>query len=87
MRVWIGYEYMYVQGIVPRFAARPKTCTGAARTLTSLGGEPGAATLGDLLDGELAADFSCRYAQITLNFTGNHEILGAVPRIVSAGSI
>ncbi|HGL4258710.1 TPA: hypothetical protein ACKE3D_002396 [Burkholderia dolosa] len=86
---WFGddYDYMYVQGIVPRFAARPKTCTGAARTLTSLGGEPNAATLGDLLDGELAADFSCRYAQVTFNFTGNHEILGAVPRIVSAGSI
>jgi hypothetical protein len=40
-----------------------------------------------MYDGELPADFSCRYAQITLNFTGNHEILGAVPRVAPAGSI
>ncbi|WP_321944532.1 hypothetical protein [Burkholderia cenocepacia] len=86
---WFGddSDYMYVQGIVPRFAARPTTCTGSAQTLAWLGDKPGMVALSDMYDGELAADFSSRYASITLNFTGNHEIVGAVPRIVGAGSI
>ncbi|KVM70123.1 hypothetical protein WJ60_09815 [Burkholderia ubonensis] len=86
---WFGddFEFMYVQGVVPRFASRPTACTGSARMLSSLGGDSEAAPLGDMYDGELGADFSCRYAQVILNFTGNHEILGAVPRVVSAGSI
>lgn len=86
---WFGddSDYMYVSGIVPRFGAMPATCSGSAQTVSQLGGAPSVEALGDMYDGELAADFSCRYAQITLNFTGNHEILGALPRIQSAGSI
>jgi hypothetical protein len=86
---WFGddSDYMYVAGIVPRFGAQPTACSGTAAALSSLGGTPTAETIGDMYDGELAADFSCRYAQITLNFTGNYEILGAVPRIQPAGSI
>lgn len=86
---WFGddYNYMYVQGIVPRFRQVPTTCTGSANALSQLGSTPVAQTMGDMLDGELAADFACRYAQVTLNFTGNHEILGAVPRIIDAGAL
>ncbi|CAM2155429.1 conserved hypothetical protein [Paraburkholderia tropica] len=86
---WFGddSDYMYVSGVLPRFAAVPTTCSGSAQSLSQLGGAATAQTLGTIYDGELAADFSARYAQITLNFTGNHEILGALPRIQSAGSL
>lgn len=85
---WFGddSEYMYVAGVVPRFLQQPTACTGTAAALSSLGGTPTPQVLGDMFDGELAADFSSRYAQVTLNFVGGHEILGAVPRIISAGS-
>jgi hypothetical protein len=86
---WFGddSDYMYVQGVLPRFAVQPTACSGSASTASSLGAASTVQSLGDMYDGELPADFSCRYAQITLNFTGNHEILGAVPRVAPAGSI
>lgn len=85
---WFGDDsaYMYVQGIVPRFLTQPTACTGSAQSVSSLGSAPTPQTLGDMFDGELAADFAARYAQVKLSFTGAHEILGAVPRIQSAGS-
>jgi hypothetical protein len=86
---WFGddYTYMYVQGVVPRFNQVPTTCTGTALVTSQLGSNGIPQTLGDMYDGELAADFSTRYASVTLSFTGNHEILGAVPRIINAGAM
>jgi len=86
---WFGddSDYSYVAGIIPRFSRQPSTCSGAAVSVSSLGGATTSQTLGDMYDGELAADFSARYTSVTLNFTGDHEILGAIPRILQAGSI
>lgn len=86
---WFGddLQNMSVQGVVPRFVKAPATCTGTAQSVRMLGETPTPQTVGELYDGELACDFDSRYAQITLNFTGDHEILGAVPRITPAGSL
>lgn len=89
---WFGddYEYQYVAGIVPRFKKIPTTCSGIARLQRNLNpdGPPDAQSpLAAMLDGELACDYSTRWTQITLNFTGTHEILGAVPRTQPAGYI
>lgn len=87
---WFGddYSYMYLQGVIPRFKQQPASCTGSAQSIAQLG-SPNITqqTMGNLYDGELACDFSCRYASVTLNFTGNHEIMGAVPRLIAAGAI
>lgn len=89
---WFGDDmvYQYVQGIVPRFKKRPLTCSGVARSQSVLDSDnPPDQTimLPEVYDGEIACDFSTRWTQITLNFTGDHEILGAVPRVQAAGFI
>lgn len=85
---WFGddYTYQYLQGVSPRFRSQPTSCTATAQTIKSLGGTATDQTLGALYDGELAADFSFRYCSVTFNFTGNHEIMGAMPRTIPAGS-
>jgi hypothetical protein len=88
---WFGddYAYQYVQGIIPRFKQRPTTCSGSAALMANLGeGSPDSVvTLPAMYDGEIACDFSTRWVSLTLNFTGTHEILGAVPRVTDAGFI
>jgi hypothetical protein len=89
---WFGddYDYQYVLGIVPRFKKIPTSCNGTARTQRHLDSDSAAdqtITLPNMFDGEIACDFSTRWTQIILNFTGTHEILGAVPRTIPAGSI
>lgn len=89
---WFGddYDYQYVMGIVPRFKKRPTTCSGMALTQRNLDADgPADRTiiLPEIFDGEIACDFSTRWTQLTLNFTGNHEILGAIPRVQPAGSM
>lgn len=87
---WLGDDYNYIDylGFVPRFSQVPTTCTGSANTLSSLGqANPTNWPLGALYDGEMAADFSARYCQLSLAFTGNHELLGLSPRLGQAGEI
>ena len=88
-------DYMSCQGIVPRFTQQPLSCTGAAFTMANLGAAGGGGlgdattewSLGAWYDGVLAGDFSARWAQIQLNFTGNHEIVGMFPQTSPAGEI
>lgn len=88
---WLGDDYSYIDylGFLPRFSQAPATCVGLANTVAQLGQQalPTNWTLGSWYDGELAADFSARYAQVQLSFTGNHEILGLTPRVGIAGEI
>jgi hypothetical protein len=86
---WFGddSDYTYIQGILPRFKQAPETCNGKIALLKTLGTAPNVVNLPDIYDGEIACDVSARWSSITLNFTGNHEILGAIPRIESAGAI
>lgn len=88
---WLGDDFSYVDylGYLPRFSQAPTTCTGVANTQASMGLQalPTQWNLGSLYDGELAADFSARYAQVQLSFTGNHEIMGITPRVGVAGEI
>jgi hypothetical protein len=87
---WFGddSDYTYIAGILPRFSALPESCSGTAKTLAQLGGNNFQNwTLGDLYDGEMPGDLSGRWIQISLNFTGNHEILGAFPNAQQAGEI
>jgi hypothetical protein len=81
-------DYSYIQGILPRFLHQPATCSGSATLLKSMGSNtPTVVNLPEMYDGEIACDFSSRWTSITLNMTGNHEILGALPRLESAGAI
>lgn len=88
---WIGDDFNYVDylGLLPRFSQAPNSCVGTAATQSSLGSNtaPTQWNLGSWYDGELAADFSARYSQISLAFTGNHEILGITSRVGIAGEI
>jgi hypothetical protein len=86
---WFGddSDFTYIQGILPRFNAAPQSCTGSAALLKILGGTPTHVNLPAWYDGEIACDFSSRWTSITLNFTGDHEILGAMPRMESSGAI
>lgn len=86
---WFGddNEYSYVQGIIPRFTILPTTCTAIAYHTSTLGGKETQENLGSLYDGEIGADFCGRFIQVTLNLTGNHELIGAVPRLIQAGEI
>jgi hypothetical protein len=86
---WFGddSDFTYIQGILPRFNAAPQSCTGSAALLKTLGQTPTYVTLPPWYDGEIACDFSSRWTSITLNFTGDHEILGAMPRMESSGAI
>lgn len=90
---WLGDDYSYLDylGFLPRFKALPATCTGTANTVAWMGADAvGGASLwqlGSYYDGELAADFSGRYCQLLLAFTGNHEIMGVTPRVGAAGDI
>lgn len=88
---WLGDDYNYVDylGLLPRFSQQPTTCTGTALTQASLGSNtaPQQWTLGPLYDGEMGADFQGRYTQITLQFTGNHELMGITPRMAASGEI
>lgn len=88
---WLGddYSYSYWQGIIPRFNAYPTTCTGTAQGAANLANTDSYVNwpVGALYDGEMAADFSARYTSLTLQFTGNHEIIGLIPRAIPAGDI
>lgn len=88
---WLGDDYSYTDylGFIPRFSQQPATCTGVANTKHQLGLQqnPTQWTIGPWYDGELVADFSDRYCQVQLSFTGNHEILGMSPRIAPSGEI
>jgi hypothetical protein len=86
---WFGDDaaFTYLQGILPRFSAAPQTCGGSAALLKTLGTTPTYVNLPAWYDGEIACDFSSRWTSVTLNFTGDHEILGAMPRMESAGAI
>jgi hypothetical protein len=88
---WFGddSDYTYFQGILPRFKQAPLTCGGSATITPNLGNANRASIiqLPAMYDGEIACDFSTRWCSITLNMTGNHEILGAMPRIEGAGAI
>jgi hypothetical protein len=89
---WFGDDlsYSYVSKIVPRFKKRPTSCSGVARTQSILDADNASGQtiiLPQIYDGEIPCDFSTRWAQITLNFTGDHEILGAVPALLDAGAI
>jgi hypothetical protein len=87
---WLGDDYNYIDylGFVPRFSQVPTSCSGTANALSSLGQQtPTQWALGDLYDGEMAADFSARYCQLSLGFTGNHELLGISPRLGQSGEI
>lgn len=88
---WMGDDFNYTDflGFIPRFKAAPTTCTGTAATQAVLGHDSTATqwTLSPYYDGELAADFSARYAQVALNFTGDFEILGITPHINGSGEI
>lgn len=87
---WLGDDYNYMDwlGFVPRFSQQPQACTGVARTMSQLGGTMFTDwSIGPFYDGELASDFSSRYCQVTLSFTGDHEILGMASRIESSGEI
>jgi hypothetical protein len=88
---WLGDDYNYVDylGFVPRFSQQPATCTGIGYTQEQLGLNvpPTQWSIGPYYDGELAADFSARYCQTKLSFTGNHEVLGMTPRVAGAGEI
>lgn len=91
-------DYMSCQGVTPRFMQQPTKCTGSAVAMATLGSGgsdldgtsanwPLDVPLAPWYDGVLAADFSARWAQFVLNFTGNHEILGMFPQITPAGEI
>jgi hypothetical protein len=88
---WFGDDYNYVDfmGLLPRFSQQPTTCTGSATTQPSLGGNATSQnwTLGPLYDGEMGADFQGRYTQLSLQFTGNHELMGITPRVAASGEI
>jgi len=88
---WMGDDYSYTDwlGFVPRFMQIPSTATGTAYTQSQLGmnQSPQSWPIGPYYDGELACDFSSRYCQVTMEFTGNHEILGATPRVAPSGEI
>lgn len=87
---WFGDDYslMSVHGVLPRFKLQPSSCSGQANTVRTLGSNAMRNwPLGPYYDGELSGDFSDRWAQIVLSFTGNHEILGAFPRTDFAGEI
>jgi hypothetical protein len=88
---WLGDDFNYIDylGFLPRFSQAPTTCTGSANGVAQLGQQAPATnwTLGSWYDGELAADFSARYSQVQLSFTGNLEILGMTPRVGIAGEI
>lgn len=88
---WLGDDFNYIDylGFLPRFMQAPATCTGVGNTLSSLGSQSQATQwqLGSWYDGELAADFAARYAQIQLSFTGDFEILGVTPRVGQSGEI
>lgn len=87
---WLGDDYTYIEylGFVPRFSQMPASCSGVANTVPQLGSlSPTQWNLGAYYDNELAADFSARYCQLKLSFTGNFEILGITPRVSQAGEI
>jgi hypothetical protein len=86
---WFGddSDFTYIQGILPRFDTAPQTCSASAALVKVLGTTPTYVTLPPWYDGEIACDFSSRWTSITLNFTGDHEILGAMPRMESAGAV
>lgn len=87
---YLGDDFNYLDylGFLPRFSAQPGSCTGVAKTMSSIGQTDSTQwSLGDLYDGEMAADFSARYCQLTLSFSGNHELLGITPRLGAAGEI
>lgn len=80
-------DFTYIQGILPRFRVAPETCSGQATLVKILGTQPTFVQLPEWYDGEIACDFSTRWCSITLRMTGDHEILGAMPRLLSAGAI
>jgi len=88
---WLGDDYSYIDllGVVPRFSAQPSTCNGSVNTQPSLGQAtpPTNWPLGSLYDGEMGADLSARYLQFSLQFTGNHELMGYTPRVTPSGDI
>jgi len=89
---WFGDDllYQYVQGILPRFKKQPASCSGQAKTQSVLNSDIApdqSINLPEWYDGEIACDFSTRWTQLILNFTGDHEILGAMPRTIPAGSL
>lgn len=80
--------YSHLASILPRFTQMPATCTGSANAFSSLGAPNSIQwPMGDLYDGEMAGDFSTRWTQLVLNFTGNHEIIGFSPNVDPAGAI
>jgi hypothetical protein len=91
-------DYSSCQGVIPRFTQQPSACYGTANTMATLGSAsstlgggstawPDSEPLAAWYDGVLAADFSARWIQFTLNFTGNHEIIGMYPQLSPAGEI
>jgi|SRR5215469_6445483 len=86
---WFGddSDFTYIQGILPRFNQAPLSCGGQAMLCKTLGLPVSYVQLPQWYDGEIACDFSSRWTSITLNMTGDHEILGAMPRMESSGAI
>jgi len=86
---WFGddYDFTYIQGILPRFTQAPLTCGGQVALCKTLGLPATYVQLPQWYDGEIACDFSTRWCSLTLAMTGDHEILGALPRMEQAGAI
>lgn len=89
---WFGDDilYQYVEKVVPRFKRRPLTCKAAAKAQSVLDADlaPDTTTaFNDVYDGVIPCDFSTRWTQIILQFTGDHEILGMQPFTQPAGEL